>query len=171
MLILWPIVLGLGYYLAPSLGILRWLKRLWGLRSGWLRGLSLAVLILTLVMSLNAQAIPSYNLSWMLVLGFAVFLPHFLPNTPEARPYHLATHALLLFMSLALHLWYCYLYQRPVFDGSFAYFALPCLSACLALALLLIPRQKKRWMQLATIILAAGIGLALGQFFYLYAYI
>jgi hypothetical protein len=171
MWILWPIILGLGYYLAPSLGILLWLKQLWGLRSGWLRGLSLAVFILILVSSLNAQAIPSYNAYWMLVLGFAVFLPHFLPNTPEARPYQLATHAVLLLMSLALHLWYCYLYQRPVFDGSFAYFALPCLSLCLALALLLIPRQKKRWMQLVTIVFAAGIGLALGQFFYLYAYV
>ena len=167
MWIIWPLIWGVGYYLAPILGVLLWLRRLWRLRSGGLRALTLAVFILSLVISLNSQAIPSYNLYWMLVLGFAVFLPHFLPDTPQARPYNLATHALLLIMSLALHLWYAYLYQRPVFDGSFAYFALPSLSLCLTLALLLIPRQNMRWMQVATVVSAIVLGIGLGQFFFL----
>jgi hypothetical protein len=171
MWILWPLMLGLGYYLAPIVGIWLWLSRLWQLRSGWLRALTLAVLIITLSTSLNRQGIPSYNPWWMLVLGAALFPGYVLPDKPQARPYILATQAVLLLMSLSLHLWYSYLYQRPQFDASFAYYALPCLSLCLMLALLIINRQKAktRWMQALTISVALLIGLALGQFFFLYA--
>jgi hypothetical protein len=171
MWILWPLMLGLGYYFAPILGIGLWLKQLWQLRSGWLRALTAFVLIISLSISLNSQAIPSYNPYWMLVLGAALFLPQFLPNNPQARPYILATHAVLLAMSLALHIWYSYLYQRPQFDSSFSYYALPCLSLCLFIALLINNRQKAKTRMIPLLIIAFAllIGLALGQFFYAYA--
>lgn len=168
-MLLWPLVLMLGYTLAPLFGLGLWIQRLWQLRSGWLRALATGCFIVILVSSLNTQVIPSYNGYWMLVLALALLLPHFLPDAPQSRAYHLASHSVLLLMSLGLHLWYVYLYQRPLFDNSFSYYALPALSLCIAPALLLLPRQKTGWRKLALLLIAVVAGLAIGQFFYLTA--
>lgn len=162
-------VIALGYYLAPLLGLLLWMRLIWSLRSGWLRALAIAVLIITIVSSLNSQLIPSYNVYWLALLGLAIGLPWFLPDKPQARPYHLATHALLLLLSLALHLWYCYLSEVLLFNNQFSYDAAPTLSICLLLSFFLVARQKNRWMRLAILGIAIFLGLVLGQASYLLA--
>ena len=82
MWIIWPLMLGLGYYLAPLVGVFLWLRRIWQLRSGALRAWAMAVLIIILSTSLNRQVIPSYNGYGLFILALAVFLPHFLPINP-----------------------------------------------------------------------------------------
>jgi hypothetical protein len=166
---LWALMQALGYYLAPTIGLWLWLSYIFALRSGWLRGLALGVMIIILVSSLNLQLIPSYNIFWLLLLGLSLCLPHFLPTAPQARPYHLATQALLLSLSLALHLWYCYLSERLLFNPQFSYYAAPCLSLAFLLSSLIIPRQKSLWLRLGVLAVALALGTALGQFFDTYA--
>jgi hypothetical protein len=163
---LWPVLLVLGYYLAPLLGFWFWLRQIWALRSGWLRAFASAVIIIIIVSSLNTQVIPSHNPHWLMVLALALCVSHFLPN---ARPYLLATHLLLLSICLSLHLWYCYLSQRLLFDNQYSYYAAPCMALFFLLSLFMPNRQKRLWLRLGTIGLALVLGAAAGQYFYLNA--